>query len=58
VLEKDPFVNSESIPVHTRRAVVTLDGTVPREADVKRAEDDTWYVFGVDRVINRLVVQA
>jgi hypothetical protein len=32
VLEKDPFVNAESIRVHTRRAVVSLDGTVLREA--------------------------
>jgi len=40
VLEKDPFVNSESIRIHTRRAVVTLDGAVPREAEVKLAEDE------------------
>lgn len=58
VLEKDPFVAQESIRVHTRRAVVTLDGTVPREAERKLAEDDAWYVFGVDKVINRLVVRA
>ena len=57
VLEKDPFVNSESIRIHTRRAVVTLDGTVPREAEVKLAEDDAWYVFGVDKVVNRLIVR-
>ena len=54
VLEKDPFINAESIQVRTRRAVVTLDGTVPREAERKLAEDDAWYVFGVDKVINRL----
>jgi osmotically-inducible protein OsmY len=58
VLEKDPFINSESIRVHTRRAVVTLDGTVPREGEVKLAEDDAWYVFGVDKVVNRLSVQT
>lgn len=58
VLEKDPFVDSESIRVHTRRAVVTLDGTVPREAERKLAEDDAWYVFGVDKVVNRLTVRA
>ena len=58
VLEKDPFINSESIRVHTRRAVVTLDGTVPREAELKLAEDDAWYVFGVDKVVNRLSVQT
>ncbi len=58
VLEKDPFVDSESIRVHTRRAVVTLDGVVPREAERKLAEDDAWYVFGVDKVINRLTVRT
>ncbi len=58
VLEKDPFINSESIRVHTRKAVVTLNGTVPREAEVALAEDDAWYVFGVDRVLNRLTVRA
>ena len=56
VLERDPFVNAESIHVFTRRGVVTLDGSVPREAERKLAEDDAWYVFGVDRVINRLSV--
>jgi osmotically-inducible protein OsmY len=58
VLEKDPFINSESIRVHSRHSVVWLDGTVPREAEVKLAEDDAWYVFGVDRVVNRLTVRA
>ena len=57
VLEKDPFVNAKSIRVHTRRAVVSLDGTVPREAEMKLAEDDAWYVFGVDKVVNRLSVR-
>ena len=42
VLEKDPFVDSTSIRVHTRRSVVTLDGIVPREAERKLAEDDAW----------------
>lgn len=57
VLEKDPFVAADSIRVHTRRAVVTLDGTVPRESERKLAEDDAWYVFGVDKVVNHLVVR-
>ncbi len=58
VLEKDPFVNSESIRVHSRHSIVWLDGTVPREAELKLAEDDAWYVFGVDKVVNRLAVRA
>jgi osmotically-inducible protein OsmY len=57
VLEKDPFVDATSIQVHTRRAVVTLTGSVPREAERKLAEDDAWYVFDVDKVVNLLVVR-
>lgn len=58
VLEMDPFVNAESIRVFTRQGVVTLDGAVPREAERKLAEDDAWYVFGVDKVVNRLGVRV
>lgn len=58
VLEKDPFVNAESIVVNTRGAVVYLDGTVPREAECALAENDAWYVFGVDKVVNRLTAQT
>jgi osmotically-inducible protein OsmY len=57
VREKDPFINSEKHP-RARRAVVTLDGTVPREAEMKLAEDDAWYVFAVDKVVNRLEVRT
>ena len=57
VLEKDPFVNAESIRVFTRQGVVTLDGAVPRAAEQKLAEDDAWFVFGVDKVVNRLGVR-
>lgn len=58
VLEKDPFVNAESIAVRTYRRTVVLEGTVPRDAERKLAEDDAWYVFGVDAVVNRLAVRA
>ncbi len=57
ILEKDPFVNAESITVRTCRRTVVLEGTVPREIERKLAEDDTWYVFGVDAVVNRLAVR-
>jgi osmotically-inducible protein OsmY len=56
-LEKDPFVNAESISVRTRRGIVTLEGSVPREAERKLAEDDAWYVFGIDKVVNHLAVR-
>lgn len=56
-LEKDPFVNSEQISVVARGGVVTLMGLVPAETEREMAEFDAWYVFGVDKVINRIVVQ-
>jgi osmotically-inducible protein OsmY len=57
VLEKDPFVNADQIRVGTRNYVVTLEGLVPSEETKETAEHDAWYIFGVDRVVNRLVVR-
>jgi len=57
VLEKDPFVNADEIRVSTQNYVVTLEGLVPSEEMREIAEFDAWYVFGVDKVVNRLVVQ-
>lgn len=57
VLEKDVFVDAGQIRVSTRDRVVTLDGLVPKKAEKDMAERDAWYVFGVDRVVNRLIVR-
>jgi osmotically-inducible protein OsmY len=57
VLEKDPFLHGESISVTTRRSIVRLEGTVPRAAERQLAENDAWYVFGVDDVVNRIEVR-
>lgn len=57
VLEKDVFVNAGQIRIATGNRVVTLDGLVPSEAEKDMAERDAWYVFGVDKVVNRLVVR-
>ena len=56
VLEKDPFVNASQIRVGCRDYVVTLDGIVPNRKEREMAEADAWYVFQVNRVINRLQV--
>ena len=56
-LDKDPFVNDSQVRASTDNSVVTLDGLVPTEAEREMAEFDAWYVFGVDRVINRIVVR-
>lgn len=57
VLEKDPFVNADQIRVGVRRAAVLLQGLVPSESERDMAEYDAWYVFGVDRVANEILVR-
>jgi osmotically-inducible protein OsmY len=57
VLKKDPFINEEQILVGADGAVVTLDGAVPSTPQKEMAEADAWYVFGVDKVVDRLEVR-
>lgn len=54
VLEMDPMLKAETIAVHCRDAVVTLEGDVRTEQGRRQAELDAWYVFGIERVVNRL----
>jgi osmotically-inducible protein OsmY len=57
VLEKDPLVKDpEQIRIRTHDYVVTLEGLVNKEEDRHTAELDAWYLFGVDKVINRIDV--
>jgi osmotically-inducible protein OsmY len=58
VLEKDRFVNADQIHVSTRNSMVTLEGVVRTEAQKEMAEFDAWYVFGVDKVVNKLEVRG
>jgi len=53
-LEKDPFVNPDRMRVSTRNCVVTLDGFALNQKEKEMAEIDAWYIFGVDKVVNRL----
>ena len=57
VLKKDPFVNGDRIRVTAKQWVVTLVGDVPSAPQKEMAEFDAWYVFGVDKVVNRLEVR-
>jgi len=57
-LKKDPFVNHDRIRVTARNYVVTLEGTVPTVMQKEMAEFDAWYVFGVDKVVNKLEVRS
>lgn len=56
-LEKDPLLNADAIGVITRNRVAVLEGYVVSPGEKEIAEMDTWCVFGVDLVINRLEVQ-
>jgi osmotically-inducible protein OsmY len=40
-----------------KNALVRLTGLVPSEAERDMAEFDAWYVFGVDRVDDRIKVR-
>jgi osmotically-inducible protein OsmY len=57
VLEKDPLISASRIRVASSDSVVTLEGLVANDAESEMAEMDTWYVFGVERVVNRLEPQ-
>jgi osmotically-inducible protein OsmY len=57
VLKKDPFVDDQRIQVVVRQRVVTLEGEAPSAPQREMAEFDAWYVFGVDKVVNRLGVR-
>lgn len=55
-LEKDPFINAGQIRVGARHHVVRLTGAVSSQAQKDMAENDAWYIFGVDEVINEIIV--
>ena len=58
VLEKDPFVNADQIRVSAKQSVITLEGLVINDMQRRMAVNDVWYVFGVDKVIDMLQIQA
>jgi osmotically-inducible protein OsmY len=55
-LEKDPLVDASQIRVGVRGTMVRLTGLVTSQPARDAAEWDAWYVFGVDDVINEIVV--
>ncbi len=55
-LEKDPYVDAGQLRVGVRDRTVTLAGLLASEAQRDMAECDAWYVFGVDKVVNRIEV--
>lgn len=57
VLDRDPLVDASQVRVGVRIRTVRLTGSVRSEALREIAERDAWCVFGVDEVINDIVVQ-
>ncbi len=55
-LDKDKLVEASTIKVATKDWMVTLAGTVASEPEKQIAENDAWYVWGVNEVDNRLIV--
>ncbi len=55
-LDKDPFVDDSQIRVGVRRRTVRLTGAVRSPEAREAAEQDAWYVFGVDDVANELEI--
>ena len=55
-LEKDPFVNAAQVKIGVRGRVVHLTGFVTSADERDMAENDTWYIFGVDNVLNDIAV--
>lgn len=58
VLEKDGLVHPSSISVSVKNWVVTLGGTVTSEAEKNAAEEDAWFVWGVNEVRNLLKIAS
>jgi osmotically-inducible protein OsmY len=56
VLEMDASLDAAQIKVGVRHRVVHLTGFLRSAAQRRIAEDDVWYVFGVDEVINDIKV--
>jgi osmotically-inducible protein OsmY len=58
VLEMDPVLpRAEEIALRVRGRAVTLEGVVPSEEQRRRAESDAWFVLGVEKVVNRILVR-
>ena len=54
VLEKDPYIDAAQVKVGVRGRIVRLTGWLPSAAQSQMAENDVWYVFGVDDVLNEI----
>ncbi len=58
ILEKDRLVDAGGINSKTQNWVVTLTGAAGSEAEREAAENDAWYVWGVNDVVSRIIVKG
>lgn len=56
ILEKDRLVDAASIKVRTKDWIVTLEGVAGSLEEKEAAEDDAWFTWGVNGVVNNIVV--
>lgn len=56
VLEKDRLVDAQSLTISTKGYIVTLNGVTGSEAEKEAAEEDAWFTWGVNNVVNNIVV--
>ncbi len=56
VFEKDRLVDASSITASVKDWVVTLEGTARSAEERLAAEDDAWYIWGVNDVTNNIKV--
>ncbi len=57
ILEKDPLVTAGQIRIAVSEGTVFLSGLASSEAERDMAENDAWCIFGVDDVVNTIVVR-
>lgn len=55
-LEKDRLVDAQSLSISSSDYVVTLNGVTGSEAEREAAEDDAWFTWGVNGVVNNIIV--
>jgi len=56
ILEKDRLVDAASLKVSTKEWIVTLEGVAGSFEEKEAAEDDAWFTWGVNGVVNNILV--
>lgn len=56
VLEKDALVDAKSLTVSADGFTVTLEGVLASGAARDAAENDAWFTWGVNSVVNRITI--